>query len=717
MEELRILSDSAAVRPYVEAVQSAADLNKKSLGFLPASVFSEYARQGKLWVAVRPSGEYLGHLLFDRKYPKATVIQMYSSPSERRVGVATAMIAALKSSLTQDSFLSIRASVAEDLGEANEFWEKRGFYIHSRKRGGQTTGRSILVRVHELATPQLFERSGMEVTGSDSLGLSQVASAIPPMYLLDLNILFDLIKRRKHHEDAARLFRAAHAGECRLAISDEMQRELHRESDNPGEDQMLCLIDSLPCVQLPASANADNVVKGVANIVFPEKQFPHQLSKNDLSDARHVSTAILCELGGFITRDQRILRAASKLEQVYRVQILAPTDFGAEDLSHGSSSELDVGREGRVQVVAYDGGHHDRVRTLLQGHSVAPDEIVGLWLPRSANDGAAANLVAKMGEEVVGYVVASRFEPGTNCTKIRAVVDESNPFAEEVARLLLLRVIRPSSKSSVSIFQLNAPDRQASMTAVAYGAGFRASSQSNALIKVASNSVATAGNWADFCGSLSAVAGLRLPPAAPVWVSHQHQVEVICPDGNKRFVRLDVLETLLSPAIFALPGRGAVIVPIQPRYSEALLGNSRQLSLAPLMQLESSSSRMYLADPRSISRYTKGGLVLFYESGVAGERAIVAIARVLDAYLMQQDDADDASLKTSVLNSETIKTIGKAKAKSACVFDNLIVFNKPVRLDKLRSLGISSARLITASKISDDQLKEILCEGFGGVRR
>ncbi len=715
MEELQILKDSVSVQPYVTAVRTAADLNKSSLGFLPTSVFSEYARRGKLWVALSKSGDYLGHLLFDLKYPKATVIQMYCEPSVRRVGVATALISSLKKSLTDDDYLSIRASVAEDLAAANDFWERQGFYIQSRKLGGQTTGRTIIVRIHELSTPQLFERSGMDATGSDSLGLAQVASADPPLYLLDLNIIFDLIKRREQHGVAARLFRAAHSGECRLAISDEMQRELQREALNPQTDPMLCLIDSLPCVQLPASDYAKEILRYVASTVFPEKAYPGQLSKNDLSDVSHVSTAILCQLAGFITRDQRILVAASKIEEKYQLQILAPTEFGAADMSHGHASELDVGGDSRVRVITYNAAHYERVRILIESCSVLPNEIISLWLPRGANDGAAANLVAQIGEDIVGYAVASRFEPRTKVTKIRCIVDESSAHASEIARVLLLKVMGTNVKSTSSLFQLSLPARQASFREVAYSLGFRASGKTNDLLKVAAGTALMDANWADVCASLSDSAGLRLPAQTPAWTSHHQKIEVRCPDGNKRFVRLDVLEKLLSPAIFALPGRAAVIVPIQPKYSEALLGTSRQLSFAPLMQLEASVSRMYLADPRSLNRYTKGGLVLFYESGAAGERAVVAVARILDVYLMQRDEASEESLKSSVLRPNSIREIGKSLTKSVCVFDNVVKFPSSVGLKKLQSLGISASRLITASKISDIQLKGILSEGFIGI--
>lgn len=90
MDELAILATYKEVEPHLDAVRKASDSNRSALGFLPSTVFSEYARREKLLVAIA-HGRYVGHLLFDRRYPRATVIQMYCDPTVRRKGVAKAL--------------------------------------------------------------------------------------------------------------------------------------------------------------------------------------------------------------------------------------------------------------------------------------------------------------------------------------------------------------------------------------------------------------------------------------------------------------------------------------------------------------------------------------------------------------------------------------------------------------------------------------------------
>ena len=712
MDEIRLFNEYRDVEKYVEVVRQASDRNRISLGFLPATVFADYARRGRLWIAATKSGEYLGHLLFDRKFQKATIVQMYCTEQSRRVGVATKLVTALKDSLTRDGYLSIKAGVAEDLESSNEFWERQGFYIQTRKAGGVTTGRTILVRVHELNTPQLFSRSALALSGEDSLGLSSVASAAPPLYLVDLNILFDVVKRRPQHDAAARLFRAAHSGECRLSISDEMQRELHRESANPSTDPMLCLIDSLPNVKLPSSAAVESLIEDISKIAFPEKKYPAQLSKNDLSDVKHVATAISCGLTGLITRDARLLRVSGVMESRYGIQIVAPTDFGLTELIAERSLDLDVGNGRRVVLSAYAEADDEPVRDLLLQHAVAAHEVVSFWLPQGTSDQVVTRLVAKVDGSVAGYVLWSRFEPGTKLVRIRAVVDEQLEEASNIGALMLGVAKESSARSGLSLLNLNVPERQSNLREVAYRLGFRTTERPGWMAKIAAGTLVRKSAWMSFRESLQEVGGVVLPEVAPDWVSHRQQIQLGGSDGERRYMRIDALEALLSPVLLGLAGRPAVIVPIQPQYAEPLLGHSRQMSLAPKMRSEVASGRLYLADPKCLGRYTKGGLLLFYESGSSGEKAIVAVARVVDTFLINGDDVSEESLAGSVLGVRGLAGIGSAKNKSACVFDNVVVMKRPVSLNHLRKIGIRDSSLVTTRKVTDEQLESILDEGF-----
>lgn len=174
------------------------------------------------------------------------------------------------------------------------------------------------------------------------------------------------------------------------------------------------------------------------------------------------------------------------------------------------------------------------------------------------------------------------------------------------------------------------------------------------------------------------------------------------------------LETLLSPALFCLPGRTAVISPVRHEFAEDLLAHSPQKSLLPHARARLYKERHYLSGSATLRHFKRGNLILFYESAKnKGLGAIVAIARVRHAYLKSQEAMENSDLDPSVLDSAGLEAIGRSKTKTVTVFDNIICLERPVPLATLRLLGCGSPQdLLTTHAINDAQLQGILQEGF-----
>jgi len=245
-----VLDGFRATASWLTNVSTAADSHRNELGFLARSVFEQFARRDELFVLVehQPSGpRYAGHLLFDRHFPRAHIRQMLVSPEYRRSGLASKLLEHLRQSLTQSCFTSIYARVAEDLVDANSFWQQQRFYIQRSEKGGASRNRQILVRCHELETPQLFPASGLD--DQNPLGLLSSVVDELPMLLLDMNVLFDVNPRRLRRAEVVSVFQAERMNFCRLAVSDEVREELKRTGlQGRQTDPMAAYVDTFPSV-------------------------------------------------------------------------------------------------------------------------------------------------------------------------------------------------------------------------------------------------------------------------------------------------------------------------------------------------------------------------------------------------------------------------------------------------------------------------------------
>jgi GNAT superfamily N-acetyltransferase len=326
-DRFQILDRYERVAPFIQAANDASDNNRDFLGFLPRSLFDEYARRNDLFVLAAMDGadlKYAGHLLFDRKHPRTKVLQLFIASEYRGCKCARLLVEHLVKMLTREGFTSIYARVGEDMSEANERWGALGFRVQRTEPGGVTTGRMIVVRVRELESPQLFPTRVMDP--ADPLGIIRTPTTEVPLFLIDLNVLFDLSPQRKRHEEAILLFKAERADFCKLAISDELLAELARSATPGRPDSMMDLARTFSTFPVSKAKPGDAVFDELHRLVFPQKT-AGGLIANDVSDLRHLITAIENGLAGLVTNDQASLRASASIEARFHIQVISPKAF------------------------------------------------------------------------------------------------------------------------------------------------------------------------------------------------------------------------------------------------------------------------------------------------------------------------------------------------------------------------------------------------------
>ena len=712
-DRFSVLRSYPDIAPFVEQVVSSADQNKNALGFFAASVFQEFARSEQLYVVAETSSEeaiYAGHLMFKCNRGKASVLQMFIAPFFRRCGAAKILLDGLKSHLTDHGLISISARVAEDLIDANAFWEKQNFYVQRVAQGGTARKRTILVRCHELASPQLFASSGLSST--NPLGLDVTVNPDIPLFLLDLNVLFDLGPRRLRNEEAIDLFRAERMGLCRFAISSELGAELHRTATPGRTDPMQAYTKIFPTFSLMTTDEWKQLLPDLASLVFPNKEAT-QLSENDKSDLRHLAAAVQHRLAGFITNDTAILDAATKIKEQFNIQVISPMAFAQSYAETTSGDAYDTLSSQTLELIPITDADGPVVQALLSRLNLSGSAIASNWAAADSGDRVFARYGVWSGVRLLGYLTRPCWTP-SDIVVAHIAIDESTAHSRDATRILLTSFLEQMITVGTVQVRIEFPPNQVHVREVASELGFGGTSTQSSLSKIILGRIVTRTNWDQCRETLTSASRLRLPDVPPIFRHISQQVQVLTPDGNRVHVSLDYLETLLAPALFCLPGRQAVITPVQRDFSEHLLGHLPQKSLLPQSKVALYQEKHYLSGPQTLKRFKPGALILFYESlKHRGLGAVIAIARVKQVYAKSQEALKISGLDPSVLDAKSLETIGQSSMKTVTVFDNVIFLPHPVPLTTLERIGCGRPTdLITTNAITDEQLQAILVEGL-----
>jgi hypothetical protein len=518
-------------------------------------------------------------------------------------------------------------------------WGSLGFRVQRTELGGITTGRTIVVRVRELESPQLFPTRAIDP--ADPLGIMHTPTTEVPLFLIDLNVLFDLSPQRKRHEEAVLLFKAERANYCKLAISDELLNELTRTSTPGRPDSMMDLARTFSTFPV-SKASAGNVIfDDLRNLVFPQKG-SQALTANDVSDLRHLITAVENGLSGLVTNDQASLRASAAIEAKFHIQVVSPKSFIPSESTALIAAAFETNKADLTLTPLTQSDERD-VRRLLSCLKVSSSEIASGWLSPISDRRVSTSCVIRNGRDLLAYVTWPALkQDGT--TTIRAAVDESNPLGFEVAHGVVMYCM-DSIVDGPTTLRLVTPKDQIFIHDVARGVGFCGVHGSKDLRKLALGRVVTKGTWSRCRSELAAISKLKLDEQLPTFRGIDQQIGYITQNGDSGYEPLERIETLLAPTLFCLPGRPAVITPIRHGFATLLLGHSPQSSLLPLPAANLFQERHFLSGSINFHQLRRGTLILFYESNhPRGRGELVAIARVRRSYL-KDITALDASIR------------------------------------------------------------------------
>jgi predicted transcriptional regulator len=223
-------------------------------------------------------------------------------------------------------------------------------------------------------------------------------------------------------------------------------------------------------------------------------------------------------------------------------------------------------------------------------------------------------------------------------------------------------------------------------------------------------------------GAEVAPAAWGLPPEmqrpALEWSGAGEHLRLVARDGERdlRSWGLLELERVFYPARFAVAGRRALMVPIEPHWADALLehaGQQRQLSQDPASErLLLRSDNAYYCYPKSVDIAKPGTPILFYVT--APVSAVVGEARIYEAAIDSPEELFAAYgglgiYRLPQIRSHVIQRGPRAGSALAMRFGMYVPFQEPVTQAQL-------ARIAQRRRIPQGLLA-ISFEEFETVRR
>lgn len=697
-----IRRDYSDITPFLDSISAQADSERDALGFLPQPAYAEAARQRKLILLVVQDGDetsYAGHLLFGGIFPILRVRQIAVAPRYRRHQYASTLLRTLVAQGEHEGYLNIVANVATDLTGANSFYEKHGFISSRLKAGGRTRNRKINVRILQLDTPSLISYMVESRVVNTVEILPRKRSPEIPIYAIDLNVFFDAVKDRARSQDAIAVFEAAFKHQIRVAASHELFAELKRKSNNPANDPILSLAKIIPTVPVQDKSKIEGLKPHIGSLVFPERSAAGKLKPTDESDIAHLAHAVAAGVAGYITSDAKILAARDRLMKNFSLDVIGLSEFvHLLDLPNEAAPAASKStRSFRIQAPTIE-----EVTTFLKREGVSFEGYINI--PRCRRSAVFDDQ---------GLVGVSLLDPAPALerpTHSVVCVHQEHPFSSTIADFLISEQVQHcSTRGACSLLLVDIPSQPITRR-IALGHGFQQAHGQSGLFKVALGGPITDATWSNARLVIERLSGMTIQEKCPRYDKPEMTVSI---NDTPKTMGLFELETLLSPALLALPQRKAVVAPITPTFAADLLGTDAQYTLLDVPEAQFLSRRTYFNTIRAARAMIRGSVIAFYESsrGGKGRGAVVALGRIVDVTSIPANNAPELLQRGGVVVD--IEALTKSDRILATTFDNLVILNKPVSFKKLQELGcVSGANFVSATPITAKQLASIVHAGF-----
>ena len=607
----------------------------------------------------------------------------------------------------------ITARVAANL-EANGFWQRAGFHHVQQLPPPKRSRRPINVYVKEIAETLFSAPSSQRVRRPD-IALPKGPALGAPVYVIDVNILLDILHRRPDAASAGSLIRSALGNDIRLYVTEEFTQELQRTQVSDESDPALQFATFITHLPPPDATLLETTVAELEGILHPHIRKTGAKAANDRSDAIHLATCIHHSVQGFVTRDRNILRHADALFQRFGLEILTAADLAPEYLSNFTT---DLGpniatTEGRVTTGRIREEDRPESQRLLR-HFDLPH---GLLLDFASED--AQTSVIRSDDDLVG-VACWRYRPAQRQIEGIVVIDEEKRGAQLAIDHIIELLMRSKETTRMARFQMRVHASQLRFIDAAQSRGFEpgpADGQNfRSLTKTSLNYIVLPEHWRRFREELGTMSGYELPKAPPTFQTASGVGIPILTGETTASVPLFEFESAFGPGLLFLPQRPAAMVPIQRGYAARLIpGSDPQrhfFDSEAALRLE----RAYFRTPDRTSYFGRGTIVVFYVSASdGGPKEAIAAARATFCDRVTVKQAEIMTIRQGVFMPEEVKSKERKGLVMVLTFDNLLPFPTRVPHAKLKEIGcIGGANLATVERLREDAFVRLIDIAFGG---
>lgn len=687
---MEILKTYDKVLPYIDMVSNEADKNNINLGFLPKCVYHQLGMKDCLWVLVDDKTQYIGHILFSHAISKSkiTVQQTYVLPQFRGLGCAKQLVEELKVYGERQQVTELIANVADDLREANEFYNCMGFIAVMQKDGGQTTKRKINVRIAYLDTPTLFSLKRHNI---GNFTYEQPINTFHK-YVMDLNILLDLIKKRQNYKDVAGIIKCSFNGDFKLFITPEAKQEIDRNSMTP--DPLAELVKNIPMLPSYVEIEKTEEYNALKQKIFGIIDLSSKSSIHKISDLKHVTYCLLNKCSGFITRDENLLKKSPEIFNLYGVEILSPEEFAInEDCITGSNTVINFDNSKYMFKNISD--NTALLNDYLQNFNITRQNVPlptfsGVLIEADRNYYPACAVWTKL------------IKSNKNMT---AYIFSRSSCNEELLDHLIEVIFRTAKSSKAQSIAIITQGVITHIDEVLRIRGFYKKIGHNNQVKYSHlmvKNIITSDNWKEFCKITKEKMNLILPEKLEDYNKLENTGILL---GKKsEYYNFFDFETKFSPSIIVPKGRDIHIIPIRPEYAKELVGDSfdsqKSLDLMYKKPALLKTEKAYFRRPKS-NKIKKGDLLLFYVSST--NKSIIGVGRVTYSDIIEISEAKSILRTQGVLEDKKLEELSKGGKINVITFDNFQQFKQNVPIEFLRTLDIGKNNFITSFPISSEK--------------